>query len=149
MTPTSRRRACGRNNRNRGTGDILKRDKVWIDCDSFENLYKEGERHLRAGGWDEAIRCFEETQALYPSKKIYMPTGARRNASAKEQAGPSLGWTSAVAACGAFIIPQVFGEQINAATPQFALYAFATFHVICLVLNWRYYLGPKREFVNP
>jgi NNP family nitrate/nitrite transporter-like MFS transporter len=67
----------------------------------------------------------------------------------KEQAGPSLGWTSAVAAYGAFIIPQVFGEQINAATPQFALYAFATFYAICLVLNWWYYLGPKREFDNP
>ena len=35
----------------------------------------------------------------------------------KEQAGPALGWTSAVAAYYAFIIPQVFGEQINAATP--------------------------------
>ena len=67
----------------------------------------------------------------------------------KEQVGPSLGWTSAVAAYGAFIIPQVFGEQINAATPQFALYAFATFYLICLVLNWWYYLGPKREFDNP
>ncbi|MCW8958662.1 MAG: MFS transporter, partial [Gammaproteobacteria bacterium] len=29
----------------------------------------------------------------------------------KEQAGPALGWTSAVAAYGAFIIPKVFGEQ--------------------------------------
>ena len=35
----------------------------------------------------------------------------------KEQAAPALGWTSAVAVYGAFIIPQVFGEQINAATP--------------------------------
>ncbi len=67
----------------------------------------------------------------------------------KEQAGPSLGWTSAVAAYGAFVIPQVFGEQINAATPQFALYGFATFYFICLLLNWWYYLGPKREFDNP
>ncbi len=67
----------------------------------------------------------------------------------KEQAGPSLGWTSAVAAYGAFIIPQVFGEQIKAATPEHALYGFAVFYFICLLLNWWYYLGPKREFDNP
>ena len=67
----------------------------------------------------------------------------------KEQAGPALGWTSAVAAYGAFIIPQVFGEQIKGGTPQYALYGFAIFYFICLVLNWWYYLGPKREFDNP
>ena len=67
----------------------------------------------------------------------------------KEQAGPALGWTSAVAAYGAFIIPQVFGEQIQAATPQYALYGFAIFYGVCLLLNWWYYLGPKAEFKNP
>jgi len=63
----------------------------------------------------------------------------------KEQAGPALGWTSAVAAYGAFIIPKVFGEQIKATTPEVALYGFA----ICLLLNWWYYLGPKAEIKNP
>jgi len=67
----------------------------------------------------------------------------------KEQAGPVLGWTSAIAAYGAFIIPQVFGEQIKAATPEYALYGFAIFYFICLALNWWYYLGPKAEFKNP
>jgi len=67
----------------------------------------------------------------------------------KEQAGPVLGWTSAVAAYGAFIIPQVFGEQIKAGTPENALYGFAIFYAVCLVLNWWYYLGPKAEFKNP
>ncbi|MCW8906194.1 MAG: antiporter [Sedimenticola sp.] len=67
----------------------------------------------------------------------------------KEQAGPALGWTSAVAAYGAFIIPQVFGEQIKAATPEYALYGFAAFYVACLIINWWYYLGPKREYDNP
>ena len=67
----------------------------------------------------------------------------------KEQAGPVLGWTSAVAAYGAFIIPQVFGEQIKAATPENALYGFAVFYMVCLVLNWWYYLGPKAEYKNP
>lgn len=67
----------------------------------------------------------------------------------KEQAGPVLGWTSAVAAYGAFIIPKVFGEQIKMATPEAALYGFAIFYAVCLVLNWWYYLGPKAEFKNP
>ena len=67
----------------------------------------------------------------------------------KEQAGPVLGWTSAIGAYGAFIIPQVFGEQIKAATPEYALYGFAVFYVFCLGLNWWYYLGPKAEFKNP
>jgi len=67
----------------------------------------------------------------------------------KEQAGPALGWTSAVAAYGAFIIPQVFGEQIKQATPEYALYGFAIFYIVCLLLNWWYYLGPKAEIKNP
>ncbi len=67
----------------------------------------------------------------------------------KEKAGPVLGWTSAVAAYGAFVIPRVFGQQVKAGTPELALYGFAVYYVICLVLNWWYYQGPKREFDNP
>ena len=67
----------------------------------------------------------------------------------KEQAGPVLGWTSAVAAYGAFIVPDEFGTQINNATPEYALIAFAAFYVVCLGLNWWYYLGPKAEYQNP
>jgi len=67
----------------------------------------------------------------------------------KEKAGPVLGWTSAIAAYGAFIIPKVFGAQVKAGTPEYALYGFALYYLICLVLNWWYYQGPKREFDNP
>jgi len=67
----------------------------------------------------------------------------------REQAGPVLGWTSAVAAYGAFVIPQEFGEQIANTTPEIALYAFVVFYVGCLALNWWYYLGPKAEYANP
>jgi NNP family nitrate/nitrite transporter-like MFS transporter len=67
----------------------------------------------------------------------------------QEQAGPVLGWTSAVAAYGAFVVPQEFGEQIRNTTPEIALFAFAAFYAICLALNWWYYLGPKAEFQNP
>ncbi|MCB0403916.1 MAG: hypothetical protein KDD51_03970 [Bdellovibrionales bacterium] len=67
----------------------------------------------------------------------------------QEQAGPVLGWTSAVAAYGAFIIPIVFGEQITATTPEYALYGFAVFYIVCLVLNWWFYLSPNAEIKNP
>ena len=67
----------------------------------------------------------------------------------KEKAGPVLGWTAAIAAYGAFIIPKVFGQQVKAGTPEYALYGFAIYYFICLLLNWWYYQGPKREFDNP
>jgi len=67
----------------------------------------------------------------------------------EEQAGPVLGWTSAVAAYGAFIIPLVFGEQIKATTPQYALYGFAVFYFVCMVLNWWFYLRPGAYVKNP
>jgi MFS transporter, NNP family, nitrate/nitrite transporter len=67
----------------------------------------------------------------------------------KEKAGPVLGWTSAIAAYGAFIIPKVFGQQVEAGHAEYALYGFAIYYFICLVLNWWYYLGPKREFDKP
>ncbi len=67
----------------------------------------------------------------------------------KEQAGPVLGWTSAVAAYGAFYIPQVLGEQIKATTPEVALYGFAAFYVVCIMINWWFYLRKDGEFYNP
>ena len=67
----------------------------------------------------------------------------------KEQAGPVLGWTSAVAAYGAFIIPKVFGEQIKATTPEYALYGFAAFYVLCMVINWWFYLRNNAYVKNP
>jgi NNP family nitrate/nitrite transporter-like MFS transporter len=67
----------------------------------------------------------------------------------RQQAGPVLGWTSAIAAYGAFIIPLVFGEQIEGGTPQYALYGFAAFYVLCVGLNWLAYLRPSAKFKNP
>ncbi len=67
----------------------------------------------------------------------------------KEQAGPVLGWTSAVAAYGAFIIPQVFGEQMSAGTPEYALYGFAIFYAICILINWWFYLRANAYIRNP
>jgi len=67
----------------------------------------------------------------------------------KEQAGPALGWTAAVAAYGAFIIPKVFGEQLGAGTPEYALYGFAIFYTVCIAINWWFYLRPNAYVKNP
>lgn len=63
----------------------------------------------------------------------------------KEQAGPVLGWTSAIAAYGAFLIPKIFGEQIKNGTPEYALYGFAGYYLSCLVVNWWFYARKNAE----
>ena len=67
----------------------------------------------------------------------------------RQQAGPVLGWTSAVAAYGAFIAPVVIGDQITRGTPQVAMYGFAVFYALCLILNWWFYLRAGSEIRNP
>ncbi|HLO95240.1 MAG TPA: MFS transporter [Burkholderiaceae bacterium] len=67
----------------------------------------------------------------------------------RQQAGPVLGWTSAVAAYGAFIAPVLIGQQIKAGTPQYAFYGFSVFYAVCLVLNWWFYLRAKAYVKNP
>ena len=62
-----------------------------------------------------------------------------------ELAGPVLGWTSAVAAYGAFLIPRIFGGQIEAGTPEYALYGFAGYYVSCLFVNWWFYARKNAE----
>lgn len=67
----------------------------------------------------------------------------------RTQAGPVLGWTSAIAAYGAFVAPIVIGNQIKAGTPQYAMYGFAVFYALCLILNWWFYLRPNAYVKNP
>lgn len=63
----------------------------------------------------------------------------------KEQAGPVLGWTSAIAAYGAYLIPKIFATQIAAGTPEYALYGFAVYYLSCLVVNWWFYARKGAE----
>ena len=67
----------------------------------------------------------------------------------RTHAGPVLGWTSAIAAYGAFIAPVIIGEQINAGTPEYAMYGFALFYALCLILNWWFYLRKNAYVKNP
>ena len=61
------------------------------------------------------------------------------------QAGPVLGWISAVAAYGAFLIPKIFGVQIKAGHAEYALYGFAAYYVSYLVVNWWFYARKNAE----
>ncbi|MEE4297325.1 MAG: MFS transporter [Wenzhouxiangella sp.] len=67
----------------------------------------------------------------------------------QELKGPVLGWTSAVGAYGSFVAPMVIGDQVRAGTPENAMYAFAIFYALCLVLNWWFYLRANAYIKNP
>ncbi|GAB5477821.1 MAG: hypothetical protein Marn2KO_12880 [Marinobacter nauticus] len=67
----------------------------------------------------------------------------------QQQKGPVLGWTSAIAAYGAFIAPRVMGQEIQAGTPEVAMYGFAVFYAVCLVVNWWFYLRKNAYIKNP
>jgi MFS transporter, NNP family, nitrate/nitrite transporter len=67
----------------------------------------------------------------------------------REQAGPVLGWTSAVAAYGAFVAPIVIGGEIRGGTPENAMYGFAIFYALSMVLNWWFYLRRNAYVKNP
>jgi NNP family nitrate/nitrite transporter-like MFS transporter len=67
----------------------------------------------------------------------------------RTQAGPVLGWTSAIGAYGAFVAPVVIGQQIKAGAPQLAFYGFAVFYALCLILNWWFYLRRNAYVKNP
>lgn len=56
----------------------------------------------------------------------------------------TVGWISAVAAYGSFLVPAVFKLQVDAGAPAKALYLFTAYYAACIVLNgWRY--GVRRN----
>jgi len=62
-----------------------------------------------------------------------------------EEAGPVLGWSSAIASYGAFIIPTMFGIALKAGAPEVTFYGLGGYYVSCGVLNFWYYLRPGCE----
>ncbi|MDR5906243.1 antiporter [Franzmannia qiaohouensis] len=66
-----------------------------------------------------------------------------------QKKGPVLGWTAAVAGYGSFIAPVMIGNQIRAGSPEVAMYGFAAFYAICLVINWWFYLRKNAYVKNP
>lgn len=63
----------------------------------------------------------------------------------RAQAGPVLGFISAIAAYGAFLIPKIFATQIKSGTPEYALYGFAVYYTTCLGVNWWFYARKNAE----
>ena len=65
---------------------------------------------------------------------------------AGKEAAAVLGFTSAIAAYGAFFIPKGFGTSISmTGGPQAALYGFVVFYTTCIIMTWWYYSRKKAE----
>jgi len=63
---------------------------------------------------------------------------ARRNAG--KEAAAVVGFSSAVAAYGAFFIPKSYGTSISlTGGPEAALYCFIAFYVSCILVTWWFY----------
>jgi NNP family nitrate/nitrite transporter-like MFS transporter len=72
-----------------------------------------------------------------------LPDDARRVQAERESAAV-IGFTSAIAAYGAFYIPKAYGSSIElTGTANAALWGFLLFYVSCAVLTWVAYSGPR------
>ncbi len=65
---------------------------------------------------------------------------------ARIESAAVLGFTSAIGACGGYLIPRSFGASIKATGgPHLALEIFLLFYVTCVTLTWWYYM--RRSFL--
>ncbi|MDT9599901.1 nitrate/nitrite transporter [Sphingosinicella rhizophila] len=68
----------------------------------------------------------------------------RRRAQAERESAAVIGFTSAIAAYGAFYIPKAYGSSIElTGTANAALWAFLFFYISCATLTWYVYSGPR------
>lgn len=66
--------------------------------------------------------------------------GADRIKQAEKESAAIVGFTSAIAAYGAFFIPKSFGSSIAATgSPMTALWGFLIFYISCAALTWFVY----------
>ncbi|MBS7792689.1 MFS transporter [Roseococcus sp. SDR] len=67
-------------------------------------------------------------------------TGAERVKQSDKESAAIIGFTSAIAAYGAFFIPKSFGTSIAmTGGPETALYSFLGFYVSCVLATWWFY----------
>ena len=67
-------------------------------------------------------------------------TRAEALKSARRESAATLGFSSALAAYGAFFIPKAYGTSIAlTGGPTAALYAFCAYYVTCVVVTWWFY----------
>jgi NNP family nitrate/nitrite transporter-like MFS transporter len=77
----------------------------------------------------------KEMDRLMPQADI-----ATRTANAEKEAAAIIGFTSAIAAYGAFFIPKSYGSSIAmTGGPEAALWSFLGFYVTCLAITWFVY----------
>lgn len=63
-----------------------------------------------------------------------------------KESAATIGFTSAIAAYGAFFIPKAYGTSIDlTGGAEYALYGFIGFYIICLFLTWWYYTRREAE----
>lgn len=85
------------------------------------------------------------TEKLRQAKGAGEATRAQALKAAGIESAAVLGFTSAIGACGGFLIPSSFGASIAATGgPNVALEVFLAFYASCVALTWWYYL--RRSF---
>jgi NNP family nitrate/nitrite transporter-like MFS transporter len=68
----------------------------------------------------------------------------RRRLQAERESAAVIGFTSAIAAYGAFYIPKAYGSSIElTGNPNMALWGFLVFYLSCAALTWYAYSGPR------
>jgi NNP family nitrate/nitrite transporter-like MFS transporter len=68
---------------------------------------------------------------------------AERRLQAERESAALIGFTSAIAAYGAFYIPKAYGSSIDlTGSADVALWGFMIFYLSCAVLTWAAYSGP-------
>jgi MFS transporter, NNP family, nitrate/nitrite transporter len=74
-----------------------------------------------------------------------MPTAdaATRVRQGDKESAAIIGFSSAIAAYGAFFIPKSYGTSISmAGGPQAALWGFFVFYLSCIAITWWFYTRP-------
>ena len=77
-----------------------------------------------------------------------MPTVAadERQRHADKEAAATIGFTSAIAAYGAFFIPKSYGTSISmTGSPEAALLFFVGFYITCIAVTWWFYTRKNAE----
>lgn len=80
------------------------------------------------------------TEALCKAKGQVEEAIAIAKKNAAKESATVLGFSSAIAAYGAFFIPKSYGTAIDfTGRPDAALYCFIGFYIVCIAITWWYY----------
>jgi NNP family nitrate/nitrite transporter-like MFS transporter len=81
------------------------------------------------------------TESLCAAKEKSEEIIAQARKNAAKEAAAVLGFSSAIAAYGAFFVPKSYGTAIDlTGSPDAALYCFISFYVTCIAITWWFYV---------